>query len=194
MPLPQPSFPLLPIFSLSGPWLTSQAIHNCPQLHFPGGATGKEPACQCRRGERLRFHPWVGKIPWRGAWPPPAVFLGLPGGADGKGSACNVGDWGSTPGLGRSPGEGSDNPLQYSCLENPMDRGAWRATVQGVTELDTIDQQPFHSFIFSSQGTSLETAKESSGALPKALTMRRAFPQQWLLKTPRLLSRTHTPS
>ena len=47
-------------------------------------------------------------------------------------SACNAGDLGSIPGLGRSPGEGNDNPLQYSCLENPMDKGAWQATVYGV--------------------------------------------------------------
>ena len=49
-----------------------------------------------------------------------------------KESACNAGDLGSIPGLGRSPGEGNGNPLQYSCLENPMDRGAWLATVHGV--------------------------------------------------------------
>ena len=48
---------------------------------------------------------------------------GFPGGSDGKASACNAGDLGSIPGLGRSPGEGNGNPLQYSCLENPMDRG-----------------------------------------------------------------------
>ena len=51
--------------------------------------------------------------------------LGLIYCSDGKVSACNAGDLGSTPGLGRSPGEGNGNPLQYSCLENPMDRGAW---------------------------------------------------------------------
>ena len=51
-----------------------------------------------------------------------------------KESACNAGDPGSIPGLGRSPGEGNGNPLQYFYLENPMDRGAWRATVLGVTE------------------------------------------------------------
>ena len=50
----------------------------------------------------------------------------------GKESACNAGDLGSVPGLGRSPGEGNGNPLQYSCLENPMDIGAWQATVHGV--------------------------------------------------------------
>ena len=52
-------------------------------------------------------------------------------GSDGKESACNAGDPGSIPGLGRSPGEGNGNPLQYSRLENPMDRGAWQATVHG---------------------------------------------------------------
>ena len=53
----------------------------------------------------------------------PKLVLGLPGGSDGKESACNVGDMGSIPGSGRSPGEGNGNPLQYSCLENPMDKG-----------------------------------------------------------------------
>ena len=51
------------------------------------------------------------------------------GGSDGKASVYNAGDLGSSPGLGRSPGEGNGNPLQYYCLENPMDRGAWEATV-----------------------------------------------------------------
>ena len=50
---------------------------------------------------------------------------GFPGGSDRKASACNAGDPGSIPGLGRSPGEGNGTPLQYSCLENPMDGGAW---------------------------------------------------------------------
>ena len=65
-----------------------------------------------------------------------------PGGSDGKESACNAGDLGSIPGRGRSPGEGNGNPLQYSCLENPMDRGAWRATVPGVTmsQLDITER------------------------------------------------------
>ena len=56
-----------------------------------------------------------------------AFYIGrsFPGGSDGKASACNVGDPGSIPGLGRSPGEGNGNPLQYSCLENPTDGGAW---------------------------------------------------------------------
>ena len=51
--------------------------------------------------------------------------MDFPGGSDGKASAYNAGDRGSIPGLGRSPGEGNGNPLVYSCLENPMDEGAW---------------------------------------------------------------------
>ena len=62
---------------------------------------------------------------------------GFPGGSEDKASACNAGDRGSIPGLGRSPGEGNGNPLQYSCLENPIDRGAWRATVHWVAESRT---------------------------------------------------------
>ena len=61
----------------------------------------------------------------------PLVF---PGGSDSKESACNAGDLGSIPGSGRSPGEGNGNPLQYSCLENPMGRGAWQATVHGTAK------------------------------------------------------------
>ena len=53
------------------------------------------------------------------------VSFDFPGGSDGKESACNVGGLGSIPGSERSPGEGNNNPLQYSCLENPMDGGAW---------------------------------------------------------------------
>jgi len=64
---------------------------------FPGGPSGKEPACQCRRRKRCKFNLWV-------RW---------------------------------SPGEGNDNPLQYSCLENPMDRGTWWATVRGIAKSQT---------------------------------------------------------
>ena len=60
--------------------------------------------------------------------------MGFPCGSDRKESACNAGDPGSISGLGSSPGEGNGNPLQYSCLENPMDRGPWQATVHGVTK------------------------------------------------------------
>ena len=72
--------------------------------------------------------------PLRRDRPPTLVFLGFPGGSDGKEFACKTGDLGSIPGLGTSPGGGHGNPLHYSCLENPMDRGAWQATVHGVTK------------------------------------------------------------
>ena len=89
-------------------------------------------------------------------------LFGFPGGSDGKASACNAGDPGSIPGSGRSSGEGNGNPLQYSCLENPMDGEAWQAAVHGVTKswaqlsdftffsffgfkINRISSHPFHS-------------------------------------------------
>ena len=63
-----------------------------------------------------------------------SLLLGFPGSSDSKEPACNVEDPGLIPGSGRPPGEGNGNPLQYSCLENPMDRGAWWATVHGVAK------------------------------------------------------------
>ena len=66
-----------------------------------------------------------------------AIWGVFPGGSDGKESACNTGDLGSIPEMGRSPGEGDGCPLQYSCLENPTDRGAWRATVHRVAKSQT---------------------------------------------------------
>ena len=61
-------------------------------------------------------------------------LMGLPCSSKGKESACNAEDPGSIPGLGRSSGEGNGNPLQYSCLENPMDRGAQQVTVHGIAK------------------------------------------------------------
>ena len=81
--------------------------------------------------------------------------MGFPGGSEGKASACDAGDPGLIPGSGRSPGEGNGNPLQYSCLENPMDRGARWATVHGVaksrTRLSdyTYDMKKYSNLIFS---------------------------------------------
>jgi len=60
----------------------------------------------------------------------------IPGGSDGKEFACNEGDLGSIPGSERSAGEGNGYPFQYSCLENPMNRGAWQAMVHGIIEWD----------------------------------------------------------
>ena len=68
---------------------------------------------------------------------PTLMRLVFPAVSDGKESACNAGDLGLIPGLGRSPGDGNDNPLQYSCLENFLDRGVWQAIVHGVTESQT---------------------------------------------------------
>ena len=66
---------------------------------------------------------------------------GFPGGSEVKASACSAGDLGLIPGSGRTPGEGNSNSLQYSCLENPMDGGAWWATVhRGPKELDTTER------------------------------------------------------
>ena len=83
---------------------------------------------QCRRPG---FNPWIETIPWRrDKWPAP-VFLSFPFGSDGKESTCSVGGLGLIPGFERSPGGGHGNSLQYSCLENLKDRGAWWATVHG---------------------------------------------------------------
>ena len=65
------------------------------------------------------------------------MLYGSPGGPEGKETACNAGDLALMPGSERSTGEASGNPLQYSCLENPTDRGAWRATVHGITKSQT---------------------------------------------------------
>ena len=78
---------------------------------FPGGASGKEPTCQWRRRKRRGWNLLA--------------------------NAGDTGDTNSIYGSGKSSGEGNGNPLQYSCLENPMDRGAWRATVHGVANSQT---------------------------------------------------------
>ena len=98
------------------------------------------------------FDSWVRKIPLRRDKLSTAVFLGLPGGSDSKEPACNAGDLGSIPGLGRSPGGGHSNPPQYSYLENSMDRGAWWATVHGVTKSLSLSQGTF-TFTFFPLGS-----------------------------------------
>ena len=72
----------------------------------------------------------------------------FPGSSDSKASVYNVGDPGLIPGSGRSPGEGNGNPLQYSCLENPMGGGAWWATVHGVTEESDMPEWLYFHFHF----------------------------------------------
>ena len=83
----------------------------------------------------------------------PHRSTGLPCSLNGKESACNVGDQGSIPGLGRSSGEGNGRPLQYACLENPMDRGAWRAIVCGVAKSQTrLSDQHMDVHLLSQSG------------------------------------------
>ena len=84
-----------------------------------------EHAQTCRKAETLAN------------WYSTVHAVGFPGGLDGKASACNAGDLGLIPESGRSPGVGNSNPLQYSCLENSMDGGAWWAAVHGVAKSRT---------------------------------------------------------
>ena len=114
-------------------------------LSFPGGASGKEPACQCRRHKRHGLNPWVRKIPWRRAWQPTPVFL--PGKSHGQRRLAGYSPVGQkeldmTERLHfyfslSCTGEGNGNPHQCSCLENPKDSGAWWAAVYGVTQSRT---------------------------------------------------------
>ena len=108
LPFPSPGDLLDPVIELGSPALQVDSL--------PTELSGK---------------PWL-RMAWCKHW-----HRGFPGGSDGKESACNEGDLGSILELGRSPGEGKDYPVQYSDLENPMDREAWRATVQGVTKSQT---------------------------------------------------------
>ena len=91
---------------------------------------------------RLWFLGW--EDPWRRNRLTTLIFLGFPHGSDGEESACNVGDLGSIPGLGRSPGERSSNPLQYSCLENSMEGRAWWATIHESCSMESNMTKWFH--------------------------------------------------
>ena len=93
--------------------------------------------------------------------------MGFPGGSEDKASACNAGDLGSIPGLGRSPGEGNGKPLQYSCLENPMDRGAWWAIVHQGSQRVGHDWATSHTY--SPLMEHYRVMKESTLRLNKSL-------------------------
>ena len=104
----------------------------------PGNSVGKKSACNAGYPW---FNSWVRKIPWRRNGLPIPVFLGFPGGSDSRESACNVGDLGSFPGLGISPGGVHGNPLQYSCLENPHGQTSLvGCSPRSCKESDTIEQ------------------------------------------------------
>ena len=96
----------------------------------------------------------------------PLLFYtkGFPGGSDGKESACNAGDLGSIPGSGRPPGGGHGNPLQYACLENPMDRGALRVPVHAVAKSWTrLSSTAQHSTFYTKAHRSFTPGLESFG-------------------------------
>ena len=76
------------------------------------------------------------------------IKCNLPNGSEGKEPACNAVDPDLNCGMGRSPGEGNGKPLQYSCLENPVDRGAWQATNHKVTESDTTEGLSLTKFLY----------------------------------------------
>ena len=101
-------------------------------MGFPGSSAGKESACSAGDPGLI---PGLGRSP--GVRLPTPAFLVFLCGSDGKESACNVGDLHSIPRLGRSRGGVHGNSLQFSCLENPMNRGAWRATVHRVVKSQT---------------------------------------------------------
>ena len=104
-------------------------------LSLPDSSVGKEFACNAGDPGSI---PGLGRSAGEGRNKlPTPVFLAFPYGSGGKESACNAGDLGSIPGWGRSPGEENGSPLHYSCLENPMDRGAWWATLHRVAKSPT---------------------------------------------------------
>ena len=100
----------------------------------------------------------------------------FPGGSDGKASAYNAGDLGSTPGSGRSLGVGNGNPLQYSCLKNPMDRGAWQATVHGVAKSQTRLSNFTFTFILPEHKSEFFAAAGNNSTAREATTSSNLLP------------------
>ena len=113
-------------------------------MGFPDSSVGKESACNAGDTSLI---PGLGRSAGERDRLPTPLFLGSPCGSAGKESACNVGDLGLIPGLGRSPGERKGYPLQYSGLENSMDRGVWQATVHGFAK--SLIRLSFHFHIHS---------------------------------------------
>ena len=96
--------------------------------------------------------------------------FGFLGGSEGKVSACSAGDPGSIPGSGRFPGEGNGNPLQYSCLENSMEGGAWKATAHGVAKSRTrLSDFPFLSNDYTVEVISQFKGLDLEDRVPKEL-------------------------
>ena len=136
---------------------------------------------QCRRPQ---FNSWVRKIPWRRDRLPTPVFLGFPGGSDSKESTCDAGDLGSIPGLGRSPGGGQSNPLQYSCLENPHgQRGLAGCSPWGSKESDTTEWlSTIHVLIHSLQFLTYLTFGRTSHTSPvRALWLQVDYSTSWIM-------------
>ena len=124
----------------------------------------KKLACQCRRNKTW-FQSLGQEDPLEEALASHSSILqGFPGGSVGNESVCNAGDVDSIPRSGRSPGGGHGNPLQYSCLENPMDRGAWRVTVLGLQRVGHDRSKwagTLHKNEFRSKSTFLSPAKSA---------------------------------
>ena len=117
-------------FSIFSPIYLPRSI--CIYTSFLGEGNGNPLQCSCLENPRDRGAWWAAvygvaqsRTRLKRLSSSSICIYDFPGGSDSKSSAYNVGDQGSIPGLGRSPGEGNGNPLQYSCLENPMDGGAW---------------------------------------------------------------------
>ena len=126
------------------------------------------------------------------------VIWDFPDGSDGKASAYNAGDLGSIPGLGRFPGEGNGNPLQYSCLENPMDGGAWcrplsmgsqRVRHDWATSLHSCSKDPNSLKTF--RGRFLKTRWERGGVVGCVISLWVCF---WLVGDNVIGSQRHQPS
>ena len=125
------------------PWIWARLLHVYILKRWAFLVAHLVKNLQCRRPP---FNSWIKKIPWRRDRLPTPVFLGFPGGSEGKESACNAGDLGWIPGLGRSPGGGHGNLLHYSCLKNPHGkRRLVGYSPWGCKELDMTERLSTHS-------------------------------------------------